>query len=112
MLTPSTNKKVGEALKLPFANWSSKASESSISSDPRKWTRDDVSKWLAWNMAEFSLDSEVYAEFRRTFRVDGLEMCSMGREKFLALAPDFVGDILFEHLQLLIDDHERRQEQR
>lgn len=69
LLTPSTNKKVGEALKLPYANWSFKATELSIPTDPNDWTVHEVSVWLDWTMKEFSLDSAVYIEFQRNFKV-------------------------------------------
>lgn len=31
----------------------------------------------------------------------GKQICAMGKESFLARAPAFMGDILWEHLELL-----------
>ena len=32
----------------------------------------------------------------------GQVLCNLGKERFLELAPDFVGDILWEHLEQMI----------
>lgn len=34
--------------------------------------------------------------------MDGQVLCNLGKERFLELAPDFVGDILWEHLEQMI----------
>lgn len=57
----------------------------------------DVTNWLCWAIKEFTLDGVVLANFR----MKGKEMCAMSRDAFLSLAPPFVGDILWEHLDLL-----------
>lgn len=33
--------------------------------------------------------------------MNGANLCAMGKERFLDLAPDYVGDILWEHLEML-----------
>lgn len=33
--------------------------------------------------------------------MNGATLCGMGKDRFLDLAPDFVGDILWEHLEML-----------
>lgn len=34
-------------------------------------------------------------------QMSGKQICAMGKESFLALAPAFMGDILWEHLEIL-----------
>lgn len=34
--------------------------------------------------------------------MNGQVLCNLGKERFLELAPDFVGDILWEHLEQMI----------
>lgn len=34
-------------------------------------------------------------------RAQGKDICAMGREEFVARAPAFMGDILWEHLEIL-----------
>lgn len=34
--------------------------------------------------------------------MNGQMLCNLGKERFLELAPDFVGDILWEHLEQMI----------
>ena len=41
--------------------------------------------------------------------MDGHEMCKLGKEEFLDRTPGCVGDILYEHLQLLQIDAERNE---
>lgn len=66
--------------------------------DPRQWTEEHVRYWLNWATKEFSLECvniEPFAEMR------GRDMVALGREGFLAIAPPFTGDILWEHLEIL-----------
>ena len=69
----------------------------SVCPDPNLWTELQVTHWLIWTVREFSLSS---VDFSR-FQIGGRQLCTMGKERFLQLAPDFVGDILWEHLELL-----------
>lgn len=50
-----------------------------------------------WIMNEFSLKN---VDFHK-FCMNGASLCALGKERFLDLAPDFVGDILWEHLEML-----------
>ena len=34
--------------------------------------------------------------------MNGQDLCNLGKERFLELAPDYVGDILWEHLEQMI----------
>lgn len=36
------------------------------------------------------------------FDMNGQELCDLGKDGFLDLAPDFVGDILWEHLEQMM----------
>lgn len=66
-------------------------------SDPRQWTENHVAEWLTWTVNEFSLKDVKFEKFC----MNGASLCAMGKERFLDLAPDFVGDILWEHLEML-----------
>lgn len=69
-----------------------------INLDPRQWTEEHVLYWLNWATREFSLEcmnTEPFAKMR------GIDMVTLGREGFLAIAPPFTGDILWEHLEIL-----------
>lgn len=68
-----------------------------ISSDPRQWTETHVAEWLTWTVNEFSLKNVDFDKFC----MNGALLCAMGKDRFLDLAPDFVGDILWEHLEML-----------
>lgn len=56
-----------------------------------------VIQWLSWAIREFSLEGVVVSNFA----MYGKEICKMGREAFLSRAPPFMGDILWEHLEIL-----------
>ncbi|TRY73703.1 hypothetical protein TCAL_00911 [Tigriopus californicus] len=101
-LTPLTNKKVGEALKLTYSSWSERAENEEIPPNPRDWTPRHVSLWLDWTMREFSLESDTFKDFLKSFQLSGSEMCALSKESFMDQAPRCVGDILYEHLQLLL----------
>lgn len=69
----------------------------SFVSDPRQWTESQVAHWLQWAMKEFSLEGITLHQFH----MKGKDICAMGKDAFMARAPAFVGDILWEHLELL-----------
>lgn len=48
-------------------------------------------------MSEFSLEGVTLQQFH----MKGRDICQMGKESFLARTPPFVGDILWEHLEIL-----------
>ncbi|GLG99111.1 ETS-like protein pointed, isoform P1 [Gryllus bimaculatus] len=64
---------------------------------PRQWTETHVAHWLCWAIREFSLEGVAMQHFR----MQGKDICAMGKEAFLARAPPFMGDILWEHLEIL-----------
>ncbi|KAK3922958.1 Protein C-ets-1 [Frankliniella fusca] len=63
---------------------------------PREWSEKHVNFWLRWAMSEFSLEGVPLQQFGK-----GRDICQMGKESFLQRTPPFVGDILWEHLEIL-----------
>lgn len=68
-----------------------------LDADPQQWTETHVRDWVMWAVNEFSLKG---VDFQK-FCMNGAALCALGKECFLELAPDFVGDILWEHLEIL-----------
>lgn len=66
--------------------------------DPWLWTEQQVCQWLSWATNEFSLANVNFHQFL----MSGQDLCNLGKERFLELAPDYVGDILWEHLEQMI----------
>jgi Sterile alpha motif (SAM)/Pointed domain len=54
--------------------------------------------WLNWAKREFSLEINNVEPF---MKMHGRDIVGLGREGFLAIAPPFTGDILWEHLEIL-----------
>ncbi|OWR43067.1 ETS protein pointed isoform P2 [Danaus plexippus plexippus] len=71
---------------------------------PRQWSEAAVAAWLRWAAREFSLEGVALQQFARA---QGKDICAMGREEFVARAPAFMGDILWEHLEILQKDVEK-----
>nr|XP_012217806.1 PREDICTED: ETS-like protein pointed, isoform P2/D isoform X3 [Linepithema humile] len=97
-LTPGTNKKMTEALEASFASWEKERVRLNITKDPRQWSEAAVAHWLHWAIGEFSLEGVAMQPWQH---MTGKQICAMGKESFLARAPAFMGDILWEHLELL-----------
>lgn len=70
----------------------------SVPTDPRQWTEEHVLYWLKWAIKEFSLEGVNFESFDN---LKGRDMVALGRDGFLAIAPPFTGDILWEHLEIL-----------
>ncbi|KAF6216082.1 hypothetical protein GE061_000420 [Apolygus lucorum] len=102
-LTPGTNKKMTEALKASFASWEKEQLKHNILKDPRQWNEIQVAHWLNWAIREFSLEGVKPQQFC----MRGKDICAMGKEAFLSRAPPFMGDILWEHLEILQKDCEK-----
>ncbi len=54
-------------------------------------------QWLYWAIGEFCLES-VAAD---NFAISGALLCALSKKDFLDLAPPFVGDILWEHFDMM-----------
>ncbi|XP_014605963.1 PREDICTED: ETS-like protein pointed, isoform P2/D isoform X7 [Polistes canadensis] len=97
-LTPGTNKKMTEALEASFASWEKERVRLNINKDPRQWSEAAVAHWLHWAIREFSFEGVAMQPWQH---MTGKQICAMGKESFLARAPAFMGDILWEHLEML-----------
>ncbi|XP_064327084.1 protein C-ets-1 isoform X1 [Phalacrocorax carbo] len=97
LLTPSSKEMMSQALKATFSGFAKEQQRLGIPRDPQQWTETHVRDWVMWAVNEFSL-KEV--DFQK-FCMNGAALCALGKECFLELAPDFVGDILWEHLEIL-----------
>ncbi|XP_042907157.1 protein C-ets-1 isoform X2 [Parasteatoda tepidariorum] len=102
-LTPGTNQKMAQALRASFSSWEKDRVQKNIPKDPRLWKEMDVAHWLNWATREFSLEGTSLPNFN----MSGKEMCALSKEAFLARSPPFMGDILFEHLDILQKDVEK-----
>ncbi|EGI59692.1 Protein c-ets-1-A [Acromyrmex echinatior] len=58
---------------------------------------------MHWAIREFSLEG-VAMQQQPWQHMTGKQICAMGKESFLARAPAFMGDILWEHLEILQKD--------
>ena len=65
-LTPSTK---GFVLKTSYASWDKDSERLGVSKDPRLWTKEHVTHWLAWAIREFSLAEPNYSQFVQQFQV-------------------------------------------
>ncbi|KAJ8267143.1 hypothetical protein GJAV_G00138980 [Gymnothorax javanicus] len=106
LLTPCSKAVMSQALKDSFSGFAKVQHRCGISNDPRAWSRSDVMQWLHWAASEFSLCSINFSKFNMT----GRELCDLGKERFLDVAPDFVGDILWEHLDQMMKDCQEKEE--
>uniref|UniRef100_A0A8C0SBS3 ETS proto-oncogene 1, transcription factor n=1 Tax=Canis lupus familiaris TaxID=9615 RepID=A0A8C0SBS3_CANLF len=79
LLTPSSKEMMSQALKATFSGFSKEQQRLGIPKDPRHLKGMDFQK----------------------FCVNGAALCALGKDCFLELAPDFVGDIFWEHLEIL-----------
>uniref|UniRef100_A0AAY4DL67 ETS domain-containing protein n=1 Tax=Denticeps clupeoides TaxID=299321 RepID=A0AAY4DL67_9TELE len=85
LLTPCSKAVMSQALKDSFSGFAKVQHIYGISSNPRKWTKQHVLKWLQWASAEFSLTN---VSFFKTISWNWRR--------------DFVGDILWEHLDQMM----------
>lgn len=107
LLTPCSKAVMSQALKATFNGFTKEQRRLGIPSNPWLWNESQVCQWLVWAANEFSLETVNFQKFIMT----GQELCSLGKEHFLELAPDFVGDILWEHLEQMMKEQERVQDQ-
>ncbi|KAM4620110.1 protein C-ets-2 [Polymixia lowei] len=106
LLTPCSKAVMSQALKDSFSGFSKVQRCFGISNNPRKWTKQHVLQWLQWAVSEFSLANFNYFKFD----MNGQELCDLGKEQFLQLAPDFVGDILWEHLDQMMRECQEKED--
>ncbi|KAM9695506.1 protein C-ets-2 isoform 1-T1 [Trichechus inunguis] len=107
LLTPCSKAVMSQALKATFSGFKKEQRRLGIPKNPWLWTEQQVCQWLLWATNEFSL---VNVNFQR-FGMTGQVLCNLGKECFLELAPDFVGDILWEHLEQMIRENQEKAEE-
>ncbi|ELW67897.1 Protein C-ets-2 [Tupaia chinensis] len=98
LLTPCSKAVMSQALKATFSGFKKEQRRLGIPKSPWLWNEQQVCQWLLWAINEFSL---MNVNLQR-FGMNGQVLCNLGKERFLELAPDFVGDILWEHLEQMI----------
>lgn len=96
-LTPGTTQKMSQVLQESFRSFEKEQQRLNIPKDPAQWSPLHVQQWLAWASAELSLHGIDVAQWV----VKGTQLCKMEREEFIARCPPFVGDILWEHLDIM-----------
>jgi len=69
--------------------------------DPSQWSTTHVCQWLQWAVDNFNLEGIDAAQFQCL----GVDLLRQGRDRFLLRAPPYVGDILWEHLDILQKGH-------
>ncbi|EMP31439.1 Protein C-ets-2 [Chelonia mydas] len=98
LLTPCSKAVMSQALKATFSGFAKEQCRLGIPNNPWLWTEQQVCQWLFWATREFSLANVNFPQFV----MNGQDLCNLGKEHFLELAPDYVGDILWEHLEQMI----------
>ncbi|XP_050640505.1 protein C-ets-2 [Macaca thibetana thibetana] len=106
LLTPCSKAVMSQALKATFSGFKKEQRRLGIPKNPWLWSEQQVCQWLLWATNEFSL---VNVNLQR-FGMNGQMLCNLGKERFLELAPDFVGDILWEHLEQMIKENQEKTE--
>jgi len=96
-----------DVLKTTYGTWDKDSKKLGIPRDPKLWTRENVSQWLAWAIREFSLYGSHVDNFVYSLAMSGKELCLMGKDQFLTRAPLFMGDILWTHLEILQKDDDK-----
>ncbi|XP_029636562.1 protein C-ets-1 isoform X3 [Octopus sinensis] len=100
-LTPGTTQKVSQALFASFKSFEKEQQRLNIPRDPVQWNKINVMQWLEWVRQEYALNGIRTDRFNMT----GKEMCQLGKDAFLERAPPYVGDILWEHLEVMKRDY-------
>ncbi|XP_039619991.1 protein C-ets-1 isoform X2 [Polypterus senegalus] len=100
LLTPGSKEMMFQAVNASFSDFAKVQQRLGIAKDPRQWTESHVTEWLTWIVNEFSLKN---VDFHK-FCMNGATLCALGKDRFLEIAPDFVGDILWDHLETLLEE--------
>lgn len=66
--------------------------------DPGRWSCEHVQLWLQWAVQNFSFEG---VDTTRFDGCSGADLLQQGRDSLLQRAPLYVGDILWEHLDIL-----------
>jgi len=106
-LSPGMRENFGDVLRTTYGTWDADRERLGIPRDPRLWSQDHVSAWLAWAIREFSLQGPHIDSFVAGLSMSGRQVCAITKDQFLARAPPFMGDILWAHLEILQKEVDR-----
>ncbi|KAL8596252.1 hypothetical protein ACOMHN_021292 [Nucella lapillus] len=96
-LTPGTTHNLSQVLQESFRSFDREQQRLAIPKDPALWNSLHVQQWLSWATGELSLHGLEGSHWA----IKGTQLCKLEREEFLQRCPPFVGDILWEHLDIL-----------
>ena len=103
--TTSDMKSISDVLKSTYGTWDRVRDQLWIPRDPRDWSQDQVSHWLSWAIREFSLGQGPHIDtFITSLSMSGKELCGMSKQEFITRSPQYMGDILWAHLEILQKD--------
>ncbi|XP_038065039.1 protein C-ets-1-like isoform X1 [Patiria miniata] len=95
--TPGTNALMNACLRESFSSFQKEQDRLGIPRDPTQWTECQVVAWVLWAIKEFSLEGVSVSNLR----IPGHELCALDKADFLSRVPPFMGDILWEHIDML-----------
>ncbi|XP_030832779.1 ets homolog isoform X1 [Strongylocentrotus purpuratus] len=95
--TPGTNALMNACLRESFSSFKKEQERLGIPKDPSRWSECQVVAWVHWSIKEFSLEGVSI----NNFRISGRDLCTLPKTDFLSRAPPFMGDILWEHIDML-----------
>lgn len=98
--TPGTSARMTACLKESFSSFHKERERLGIPQDPQKWSQQHVVAWIRWAVNELSLEGVSEANFNLT----GADLCGLSMLDFLSRTPPFMGDILWEHLDMMKKD--------
>ncbi|XP_048776196.1 transforming protein p54/c-ets-1-like isoform X2 [Ostrea edulis] len=96
-LTPGTTQKMSQAVHESFKTFEREQQKYHISNDPAQWSESHVMVWLKWIAQEFN----ILGINPGNFTMRGKDLCQLKRDQFLDLAPPYLGEIMWEHLEIL-----------
>ncbi|BFZ14314.1 hypothetical protein BsWGS_17353 [Bradybaena similaris] len=98
-LTPGTTQKMTHIIADCFRSFEDEQRRHNIPKDPVLWDRLHVNQWLQWFSQEFFPSDLQISSFN--FNMDGDQLCAMSKKEFLERCPPYVGDIIWEHLDIM-----------
>ena len=104
----SDMKSISDVLKSTYGTWDRVRDQLWIPRDPRDWSQEQVSHWLSWAIREFSLGQGPHIDtFITSLSMSGKELCGMNKQEFITRSPQYMGDILWAHLEILQRESEQ-----
>ncbi|XP_059143784.1 protein c-ets-1-A-like isoform X2 [Physella acuta] len=96
-LTPGTTQQMSHVIVEQLKTFEEHRRQCNIPKDLMQWSQAHVLLWLQWFSQDFSLEGIQM----NNFNMEGQELCSMAKKEFLERLPPFVGDIIWEHLDMM-----------